>query len=150
MVIDKSKGILFMCVANSARSQMAEGIARQLSTESTCIFSAGSTPATVNPFAIEAMSEMEIDISRHSSKALAAIPMDQVDYVITLCAEEVCPYLPAKIETLHWPYPDPAAPGLSQAETRASFRSVRNALKDRLTRFLATEGLLAEVPINHE
>ena len=85
------KGILFLCVANSARSQMAEGIARSLAPPGVKIWSAGSRPTKVRPEAIEVLKEIGIDISEHRSKAVAEIPADDVDTVITLCAEEECP-----------------------------------------------------------
>jgi arsenate reductase len=139
-----------MCVANSARSQMAEGIARKLASADTVIFSAGSTPAGVNPLARRAMSEIGIDISGHYSKTTEAIPIECVDYVITLCAEEVCPYVPANVTTLHWPYPDPAGAGQSEEEALAGFRAVRDALKVRLESFLDSGSLRPERVMEHE
>lgn len=87
----KPRHILFLCVANSARSQMAEGIARSLAPASVKISSAGSQPSKLNPFAVKALSEIDIDISGHRSKSVGDIPPGDVDTVITLCAEEVCP-----------------------------------------------------------
>lgn len=87
----KPRGLLFLCVANSARSQMAEGIARSLAPLDTTIWSAGSAPTRVRPEAIAVLAEVGIDISGHRSKAVGEIPADEVDTVITLCAEEECP-----------------------------------------------------------
>ena len=87
-------GVLFLCVANSARSQMAEGIARSLGPARVRVWSAGSRPTAVRPEAIAVLREIGIDISGHRSKAVADIPADEVDTVITLCAEEECPRLP--------------------------------------------------------
>ncbi len=134
--LSESKGILFMCVANSARSQMAEGIARHWAAGRCPVFSAGSSPSKVNPFAIEAMAEKGIDVRTHTSNGVSAVPLDQVACVITLCAEEVCPIPPAQIQQLHWPYPDPAGSGSTHADTLAGFHSVRDALWTRIKEFI--------------
>ena len=84
-------GLLFLCVANSARSQMAEGIARSMAPEGVTVWSAGSKPTQVRPEAKIVLEEIGIDISAHRSKAVSEIPTDQVDTVITLCGEEECP-----------------------------------------------------------
>lgn len=101
--------LLFLCVANSARSQMAEGLARSILGPEASVTSAGSAPSRVNPLAIEAMAELGIDISGQASKGVEEVPLDEVDTVITLCAEEVCPVLPGTVRRLHWPIADPAA-----------------------------------------
>ena len=92
--------IVFLCVANSARSQMAEGLARTLAPPNWKVFSAGSDPSIVNPLAIEVMRELDIDISDHKSKGLDAVPMDKANFVVTLCADEVCPVVPPQAEHL--------------------------------------------------
>jgi arsenate reductase len=130
------KGILFLCVANSARSQMAEGIARALVPEGINFHSAGSEPATLNPLAIKALAEIGIDISGHHSKAIATIPAAEIDTVITLCNEEVCPVFPGKVERLHWGLPDPAAAAGSEEERLAIFREIRDELRRRLADLL--------------
>ena len=127
-----AKGILFLCVANSARSQMAEGLARQLLNSYT-IYSAGSKPSTVNPFAVRALEEEGIGVEGHSSKSVGDIPKDEVDIVITLCAEEVCPVYLGDAERLHWPLPDPAAVEGSDEDILASFRKIRNEIKTLIT-----------------
>jgi arsenate reductase len=118
--------ILFLCVRNSARSQMAEGLARSMAPPGGGyhFVSAGSDPGTVNPLAIQALAEQQIDISTHRAKGLASVPLDDVDTIVTLCAEEVCPVVPGQIRRLHWPLPDP--------KDLASFRSVRDELRRRL------------------
>src|SRR3546814_6829004 len=85
------KRILFLCVANSARSQMAEGLTRQILGDRATVMSAGSAPSRVNPYAVEAMAEIGIDISGQRSKPVDDIDPAGVDLVVTLCAEEVCP-----------------------------------------------------------
>jgi arsenate reductase len=127
------KQILFLCVANSARSQMAEGVARSLAPPGVTVSSAGSKPSKVNPFAIKALDEIGIDIRGHSSKSVDTIPPDGVEVVITLCAEEECPVFLGKAKRIHWGLPDPGAAGLSEEEKLQSFRSVRDELKRRLS-----------------
>jgi len=125
--------ILFLCVANSSRSQIAEGIARRLAPAGIIISSAGSAPSQVNSFAVEVMAESGIDISSHFSKSVEAIDRKTVDAVITLCAEEVCPVFLGRAKRLHWGLPDPATtPGDREAKLR-SFRQVRDELNRRLT-----------------
>ena len=124
--------ILFLCVANSARSQMAEGIARSLAPPGMKISSAGSSPVSVRPQAIRVLKEIDIDISGHRSKGLDSIDPGSVDAVITLCAEEVCPVFLGKAHRVHWGFPDPAGiPGTEEARLNA-FRSVRDELLRRL------------------
>jgi arsenate reductase len=127
-----SKGLLFLCVANSARSQMAEGIARKLAPAGMPIFSAGSAPAVVNPLAIEALAEIGIDISHHESKPISAIPADAVRAVITLCDEENCPLFPGDVERIHWGLPDPAAAEGNAESRMQAFRDVRDELRRRI------------------
>lgn len=128
------KTILFMCVANSARSQMAEGLARHMLGDDVRVLSAGSAPATVNPHAIEAMAELGIDMAGHRSKSVDEIDVGGVDLVITLCAEEVCPVLPGRVQRLHWPIPDPASKDSSipADEMRQRFRTARDQIKTLL------------------
>ena len=129
------KGLLFLCVANSARSQMAEGIARSLAPAGTKIWSAGSRPTSVRPEAIAVLREIGIDISSHRAKAVSEIPAAEVDTVITLCGEEECPVFFGKATRLHWGLPDPAAVNGSEAERLDAFRGVRNELRRRITDF---------------
>ncbi len=126
------RGLLFLCVANSARSQMAEGLARARFGDRVRVASAGSSPATVNPFAIAALDEVGIDISGHRSKRVDAIEPAAVDLVVTLCAEEVCPAFLGNARRLHWPLPDPAGAAGSDAERLAGFRAVRDEIARRL------------------
>ena len=126
------RGLLFLCVANSARSQMAEGLARARFGERVRVASAGSSPATVNSFAIAALDELGIDISGHRSKSVDTIDPTSVDLVVTLCAEEVCPAFLGNARRLHWPFPDPAGAAGSDAERLDGFRSVRDEIARRL------------------
>jgi arsenate reductase len=128
------KHVLFLCVANSARSQMAEGLARSLAPPGVKVSSAGSAPSKLNPLAVKALAELGLDISGHSSKNVAEIPPGDVDVVVTLCAEEVCPVFLGKAMRVHWGLPDPAGAQGDEAAKLQSFRSVRDELRRRLTR----------------
>ena len=129
--------LLFLCVANSARSQMGEGLARALFGRTARVQSAGSQPSRVNPHAIAAMREVGIDITSHRSKSVDEIDPTSVDTVITLCAEEICPRWPGKLERLHWGLQDPATidPAISGQEVLARFRATRDELRHRLIAF---------------
>jgi arsenate reductase (thioredoxin) len=124
--------IAFLCVANSARSQMAEGLARSIFDKDVVVQSAGSEPTAINPMAIQAMAERGIDISAQHSKSLSSLNLQNVDIVVTLCADEVCPYVPGKIRREHWPLPDPAALCENKTEQYQRFREVRDELKTRI------------------
>ncbi len=126
------KRILFLCVANSARSQMAEGLARHFLGDKITVQSAGSKPSHVNPLAIEALSEIGIDISKQSSKSVDDIDSNSVDTVITLCAEEVCPLFLGKAERLHWPLADPAATAGSIENQLEAFRKTRDLILNKV------------------
>jgi arsenate reductase (thioredoxin) len=128
------KGLLFLCVGNSARSQMAEGLARTIFADAVRVQSAGSRPAGVNPLAVAAMAEIGIDISAQTAKSVESIDPRSVDTVITLCAEELCPGFFGNARRLHWSIADPAAadPSLSDRERRAKFRVARDQIKGRL------------------
>ena len=130
------KGILFLCVANSARSQMAEGIARSVAPPGVKIYSAGSRPTKVRPDAIAVLKEIGIDISGYRSKAVSEIPADEVDTVITLCAEEECPVFLGEARRLHWGLPDPAAVIGSKEEVLTAYRKMRDELVRRITAFV--------------
>lgn len=126
--------VLFLCVANSARSQMAEGLARDLFGDAVRVQSAGSAPSRVNPFAIAAMREVGIDLSTHTSKSVATIDPEGVDLVVTLCAEEVCPIFLGAAPRLHWPIPDPDRKdeALTDEERLEHFRVARDRIRARL------------------
>lgn len=124
--------ILFLCVANSARSQMAEGIARALAPAGVRISSAGSAPSRLNPLAIRALAEIGLDITSQFSKSVSDIPAEGVDAVVTLCAEEVCPVFLGKALRIHWGLPDPAGRGATEEEQLRAFREVRDELRRRI------------------
>jgi arsenate reductase len=130
----RPRHMLFLCVANSARSQLAEGIARSLAPAGVKVSSAGSAPSKLNPLAVRALAEIGIDISGHRSKSVEEIPPGDVEAVVTLCAEEVCPVWLGKARRYHWGLPDPASAAGSDEERLAKFRSVRDEVRRRLGR----------------
>jgi arsenate reductase len=125
--------ILFLCVANSARSQLAEGIARSLAPAGVQVSSAGSRPSTVNPLAVRVLDELGIDIRSHTSKSVDGVSPLGIDAVITLCADEVCPVFLGKATRFHWALPDPAGAGGTDEERLQAFRDVRDELRHRLS-----------------
>lgn len=128
--------VLFLCVHNSARSQLAEGLLRAIAGERVDVFSAGSAPSSVHPFAMQVLRERGIDASQHRSKNVAEFQRDHFDYVITLCAEQVCPIFLGASQKLHWPLPDPAAITGSNDECLNAFRQTADDLEKRLHQFL--------------
>lgn len=137
----RKPSVLFLCVANSARSQMAEGVGRMIFGHRATVQSAGSQPSRVNPYAIEVMEEIGVDLTSHTSKSVDTIDPASVDTVITLCAEEVCPVFLGKARRLHWPIPDPASPdpSIPRAEMLRRFRTARDTIRGKLEAFAATE-----------
>lgn len=119
--------ILFLCVDNSARSQMAEGLARAMLPASVEVASAGLEPGRLNSMAVEALSERGIDISRHDPKSIVNVSTETADLVVVLCSQDVCPFLSGLVKRLHWPIADPAALG-----DIAAFRSARDQIKGRI------------------
>ena len=122
-----------MCVANSARSQMAEGIAKTLYPNIE-FKSAGSIPSKVNPLAIQVMEEINIDITDHFSKDFESLEnnfIDNLDYVIPLCKEEVCPLLNSAAIVIPMPLEDPASENFSDNKLN-KFREVRDLIKYKL------------------
>ena len=132
--------VLFLCTGNSCRSHMAEGLLRALGRDRFEVFSAGAKPAGyVHPLAIRAMQELNIDISRHTSKSLDVFDGQNFDYLITVCdnAREACPAYSGAAQQLHWSFDDPAhAPGTEEEKLRI-FRRVRNEIRHHIQQFLA-------------
>ena len=132
--------ILFLCVANSARSQMAEGLAKEILGEEHNIQSAGSKPSgIVNQNAIEVLHELDIDISSQKSKSVDDLEegfINNLDYVITLCAEEACPTYITHANKLHWVNKDPDNKDHTKNESLLAFRKTRNDIYNMLTKFM--------------
>ena len=131
--------VLILCTGNSARSQMVEGLLRAIAGERVEVFSAGSKPSRVNPFAIQAMAKRGIDISGQRSKHLSEYLDQPFNFVITVCdqAAKTCPIFPGRAQRIHWSFPDPAAAQGSDAEILAAFEQVRDDLEARLRVWLA-------------
>ena len=132
------KRVLFLCTHNSARSQMAEGLLRNLAGDRIEVFSAGTERTRVQPLAIEAMREIGIDITGHRSKTLDEFAGENFDYVITVCdrANESCPIFPGTTERIHWSFDDPTAVTGTDEQKLRAFRTVRDAIQQRLRMFL--------------
>lgn len=132
--------VLILCTANSARSQMAEGLLRHIAGDKLEVFSAGAKPSIVNPLAIQAMHQRDIDISHHRSKHLNEFLTQAFDYVLTVCdaAAETCPIFPGKAQRVHWSFPDPAAVAGTDAEKLAAFIQVRESLEKTLREWAQT------------
>ena len=126
--------VLFVCIRNSARSQMAEGLARHFGAGKVEAFSAGSQPTSVHPFAVSVMQERDIDISSQFSKSFSDVANHYFDYVITLCGkgEVSCPVFPGQYERLYWPLPDPSTAKGSVEDKLSAFRNIREALSKRI------------------
>ena len=131
------KRVLVLCTGNSARSQMAEGLLRDLAGDRFEVFSAGTKPGRVRPEAIAAMRELGIDISGHRSKSVDEFAQQPLDYVITVCdnARESCPVYPASVQRIHWSFEDPAAVTGSEEERMKAFREIRDQIRARLIEF---------------
>jgi len=132
--------LLILCTGNSARSQMAEGLARHLAGDRFEVFSAGTKPSKVNPLAIKAMAEIGLDISGQRSKHLNEFINQPFDYVLTVCddAAEACPVFPGRAQRLHWSFADPALTTGTEAERLQSFREVRDGFAVKFADWLTT------------
>ncbi|MBP8911729.1 MAG: phosphate signaling complex protein PhoU [Phycisphaerae bacterium] len=140
----RPRGILFICVRNAARSQMAEGWARKLLPPSIDVYSAGSDPAAqVHPQAVSVMAEVGIDISSQQPKRISDVPLGKVDIVVALCVEEVCVTLPGMVRREAWALPDPAGVTADEQKTHEAFTSIRDriraSIEELATRILAAK-----------
>ena len=139
----RKQKVLFLCTQNSARSQMAEGFLRHLAGDRFEVYSAGIDPTPeIHPCAVEAMSEIGIDISGQESKTLERYLREPFDYVITVCddANEACPFFPGAQSRLHWSIEDPSKVEGSEDERLEVFRRVRDGIKDRVQAKLVNGG----------
>jgi arsenate reductase len=133
LVTQPPRKVVFLCVKNSARSQMAEGFARAMAPRGVEVWSAGLEVTQVNPLAIQVMEEVKIDIRDQRSKTLDQVPWQSADTVVTLCGEaaEACPTVAVEVRRVHWPLPDPAA--APAAEAPGAFREVRDEIRWRVS-----------------
>lgn len=138
------KRVLFLCTANSCRSQMAEGLINHFLGDKITAFSAGTEATYVNPIAIQVMKEIGIDISKHQSKNLTAFDGQSFDYVITLCgnANETCPLYIGGTKKTHIGFDDPAKATGTREEVLREFRRVRDEIKKKLTAFFQAEKII--------
>lgn len=133
------KRVLILCTGNSARSQMAEGLLREIAGERVDVLSAGVAPTHVRPEAIAAMKEIGIDISGHRSKSIDEFATQAFDYVITVCdnANQHCPTFAGPSQRIHWNIEDPAAIEGDEQTRLDAFRQARDELHRRLRQFVA-------------
>ncbi len=137
---DNKPTVLILCTGNSCRSHLAEGILRDLAGGLLDVQSAGSKPAGyVHPFAIKAMEEIGIDISRHHSKPLSEFLDRKVETVITVCGntDQVCPMFPGQVNRHHWGFDDPVRAEGSDKEKMQVFRRVRDEIRRVFTAYAA-------------
>jgi len=128
---NKKIKVLFLCTGNSCRSQMAQGWAEFLKSDSINAYSAGIVPCYVHPKAVEVMAETGVDISNYSSKHIDDLAGIKFDYVITLCdsANELCPVLPGRTKHIHHSFTDPAATTGATEDIMNAFRKTRDQMK---------------------
>ena len=135
----RRRRVLFLCTHNSARSQMAEAILRQLAGERYEVASAGTEPSQVHPLAIETMARRQVDIRGQRSKPMSELVGEHFDYVITVCdnANEACPVFPGDPQRIHWSIPDPAAVTGSREARLAAFDRAASELLTRIRYLIA-------------
>jgi arsenate reductase len=138
--------IMFLCTGNSCRSQMAEGFARELGKGRIEAFSAGTMAAGVHPRAVAVMHEAGVDITGQTSKEVDERLLRSMDIVITLCdnALEACPWVPDRVEQLHWPVKDPVGTKGSEDRIMTEFRRARDEIREKIVQFLRVRGILPD------
>lgn len=136
----QKKTIYFLCTGNSCRSQMAEGWAKQLLGEEWEVFSAGIEAHGLNPNAVKAMEEVDIDISNQTSDIIDKDILERADFIVTLCgdAADKCPITPPHVKRDHWGFDDPAKAIGSEEEKWVVFQRVRDEIEERIKRFAET------------
>ena len=135
------KRVLFVCIHNSARSQMAEKFLNELGNGSYKAESAGIEPGKLNPYVIAVMKEAGYDISHHATKSVFDFydKGSLYDYLVTVCdteAAEKCPLFPGKVTRLHWGFPDPSSAQGSEEEKLQFARTVRDSIKAKIEEFI--------------
>ena len=137
--------ILFLCVGNSARSQIAEGLAVDMFGHNHTIKSAGSDPVgEVHPSAVKTLKDIGIDISSNKSKSINDLDkdfLDNLDFAITLCAEEICPVLPTDAISLHWINEDPGMNNLNDVQLNMAFQKTRENIYNLMKKFMIENNL---------
>lgn len=135
--------VLFLCTHNSARSQMAEGLLRDLAGDRFEVFSAGTEATHVRQEAISVMAEVGVDISAQESKTLELYLEEPFDRVITVCddANEACPFFPGASDRMHWSFRDPSKAAGDYRERLRAFRKVRDEIQARIEHELVNAGV---------
>ena len=142
------KRVLFVCIHNSARSQMAEALLNHLASARFEAMSAGIEPGKLNPIAVEAMRQVNIDISTNQTKSVESVIErgTSFDYVITVCDDasaERCPVIPGGAARLHWSFPDPSSFTGTFDQRVAATARVRDQIGERLNQWLRAENAMA-------
>tara|TARA_Y100000768_G_scaffold24466_1_gene16490 strand:+ start:260 stop:685 length:426 start_codon:yes stop_codon:yes gene_type:complete len=134
----KKEKIIFICTENACRSQIAEGVMRQLAGDKFDVFSAGSHPSSVHPMTIKLMKEIGIDITSHTSDPISKFLSKNINVVVTVCdnADKVCPVFPGKVERIHWRIEDPFKGWSSNPDDLVNFILTRDELAERIKNFL--------------
>ena len=133
--------VIFICTGNSCRSQMAEGLLRNMAGDLFEVFSAGSHPSRLHPASIIVMAELGIDISNHSADSIDEYLDKNIDIVISVCdnARQACPSFPGDIQQIHWSIDDPFHGWGSESDDLLPYRETRDILKDRIESFINQE-----------
>jgi arsenate reductase len=134
---------MFVCIHNSARSQMAEAFLNQLGGDRFETLSAGLEPGTLNPLVVEVMKEVGVDISGNKTKSVFDFHQrgELFDYVFTVCDEtsgERCPIFPGAAKRIHWGFPDPSAVTGTHEEKLKRIRVIRDLIKSEIEKFIRT------------
>jgi arsenate reductase (thioredoxin) len=130
-ITNLKKKVLFICKHNSARSQMAEGLLNSLYGEYYDVYSAGSNPSILNPYAVKVLEEVGIDISGYYSKSLKKFEGFEFDFVVTVCGggDDVCPFFPGGKKYFHESFLDPSNVDGTDIEKTDAFRKIRDEIK---------------------
>ena len=136
--MDKKRKIIFICTGNACRSQIAEGLLRNLASDKFSVFSAGSHPSQVHPMSVAVMEEVGIDISHHTSDPITDYIDHGIDIVITVCdnAKKVCPVFPGNVELIHWSVEDPFNGWDFDTLDLDNFRKTRLDIERRIKNYL--------------
>ena len=134
----KKESVLFICTGNSCRSQIAEGLLRDMAGNLFNVYSAGSHPSRIHPASIMVMAEWGIDISKHTSDSINKYLNKDIDIVITVCdnAKNICPDFPEKVKQIHWNVDDPFNGWGIEPSDLGPYRTTRQELKNRINDFL--------------
>ena len=130
----RQRNFLFVCKGNDARSQMAEGFARYMANGGVNVFSAGVKPRALNPYAVDVMAEVGIDIKEQGTRDFSKIPVTKIDTIITLSSDSdpLPKFDKKKVTQIHWPLTDPTTASGSEAEVKKAFRAVRDEIRNRV------------------